>query len=79
MTCHVCQGCTDDLRFGVCFDCATEGDIRLGKRSTLSHWLHGIGHTLTGPWWKARTDFKCGWERIRRSGDYAPGREWGAL
>lgn len=68
-----------DTRMGICFDCATEGDLRLGRRSTVNHWLHGVQHALTGPWWKARIDFKCGWERIWRSGDYASGREWAHL
>ena len=37
ITCIVC-GARDDLRMGVCFDCATDGDIRLAKKSTLQHW-----------------------------------------
>lgn len=78
MKCIKC-GNDDELRFGVCFDCATEGDLRLGRRTTLQHWRHGIGSLLQGVWWRARIDFRCGWERIRRTGDYAPGRDWSKL
>lgn len=76
MTCRVCNTNTDDLRGGVCFDCATEGDLRLARRSALQHWLHGLEALLSGVWWMARMDFRMGWERIRRTGEYAPGREW---
>lgn len=76
MTCRVCNIDTDDLRGGVCFDCATEGDIRLARRSTLQHWLHGLSALFGGVWWMAKMDFRMGWERVRRSGEYAPGREW---
>jgi hypothetical protein len=75
MTCSVC-GKEDELRYGVCFDCASTGDIRLGSRSTLQHWWHGVTSLRPGLWWRARMDFKCGWERLTRTGEYAPGREW---
>ena len=77
MPCTLC-GKDEDLRFGTCFDCATDGDIRLAKKSTLQHWRHGLYSLCLGPsyWWRARMDFKCGWERIWRTGDYAPGRDW---
>lgn len=76
MTCRVCNSKTDDLRGGVCFDCATEGDIRLAKRSTLQHWTHALGAAFHGVWWMAKMDVRMGWERIWRTGEYAPGREW---
>jgi NMD protein affecting ribosome stability and mRNA decay len=66
MSCQVCGSGDDDLRMGVCFDCATEGDIRLAKKSTLQHWAHGVASIFQGVWW----------ERIWRTGEYAPGREW---
>ena len=75
LTCIVC-GASDDLRGGVCFDCATDGDIRLAKKSTLQHWAHGVYSCFCGVWWRARMDFRMGWERIWRTGEYAPGREW---
>lgn len=78
MKCVKCQR-EDDLRLGYCFDCATEGDLRLGRRSVMQHWRHGIGSLLQGVWWRARIDFRCGWERMWRTGDYAPGREWANL
>lgn len=74
--CRVCKTEQGDLRGGVCFDCATEGDLRLARRSMLQHWAHGLGAIFAGKWWMVRMDFRMGWERIRRSGDYAPGREW---
>lgn len=76
MSCQVCGSGDGDTRMGVCFDCATAGDIRLAKRSTIQHWLHGIGSLFQGVWWRARMDFKRGWERLWRTGEYAPGREW---
>lgn len=76
MACTVCGCGDDDLRMGVCFDCATDGDIRLAKRSTLQHWRHGVASVFQCVWWRARMDFKMGWERIWRTGEYAPGREW---
>lgn len=76
MTCQVCGSGDSDLRMGVCFDCATAGDIRLAKRSTLQHWRHGAYSLFCGVWWRARMDFRMGWERIWRTGEYAPGREW---
>jgi hypothetical protein len=39
-------------------------------------WIHGIGSICQGVWWRAGMDFRMGWERIWRSGEYAPGREW---
>jgi hypothetical protein len=79
MTCQVCKSDDTDLRFGVCFDCATEGDLRLGRRSVTQHWIHGVVSVFQGVWWRARMDFKMGWERLTRTGDYAPGREWADL
>lgn len=79
MACHVCKSIDSDLRMGVCFDCATEGDLRLWRRSTFQHWLHGIRRAFRLDWLMARIDFKCGWERIWRTGEYAPGREWEEL
>jgi len=74
----ICKGCgaDDELRMGYCFECASAGDVRLAKRKTWQHWLKGVSHLLRGYWWNAKTDFKCGWERIWRTGEYAPGREW---
>lgn len=76
MACSVCGYGDGDTRMGVCFDCATAGDIRLAKKSTLQHWSHGLGSVFHGVWWRARMDFRMGWQRIRRTGEYAPGREW---
>lgn len=73
-----CRGCKkwDDLRHGYCFDCASEGDLRLGRRSVLQHLVKAIGHAARGYWWNAKIDVKCAWERLTRTGEYAPGREW---
>lgn len=69
-------GRVDELRLGYCFDCASEGDRRLGSRSVHQHIRHAIGSALRGTWWMARMDMRCAWERLTRSGEYAPGREW---
>lgn len=76
MPCTVCHSKDTDLRMGVCFDCATDGDIRLAKKSTIEHWLHSIKALSQGAWWIAKLDFKIGWQRIWRTGEYAIGREW---
>lgn len=76
MTCRICNADTDDLHAGICFDCATEGDLRLGRRSVIQHWTHGIYSVFCGVWWRARMDFKMGWERLWRTGEYALGGEW---
>ena len=76
MKCSVCGHDDDDLRMGVCFDCASAGDIRLAKRTTRQHWRHALGSIRARVWWRARMDFKMGWERIWRTGDYAKGGEW---
>lgn len=77
----ICKGCgrDDDLRFGYCFDCATDGDLRLGRRSVMQHLGKAVSHVARGYWWNAKTDVKCAWERLTRTGDYAPGREWADL
>ena len=77
----ICKGCgrDDELRMGYCFDCATEGDLRLGRRSVLQHLAKAASHALRGYWLDARIDVKCAWERLTRSGEYAPGREWSHL
>lgn len=72
----ICKGCgrDDELRLGYCFDCATAGDLRLGRRTVLQHWWHAI--TKAKSWWMFKTDIRCGFERMFRRGDYAKGREW---
>lgn len=78
----ICRGCgrdDDDLRMEYCFDCASDGDLRLGRRSVLQHLGKAISHAAPRCWWKARIDLKCAWQRLRRTGEYAPGREWEAL
>lgn len=72
----ICKRCgkDEDLRFGYCFDCATEGDLRLGRRSILEHWWHAVSKARD--WWTFKTDIKLGFERMFRRGEYAPGGEW---
>lgn len=76
MSCRVCKSPDTDLRGGVCFDCATAGDLRLARRSVMQHWRHGVRALFGGVWWMAKMDFRMGWERWRRTGEYAAGREW---
>jgi len=77
--CVVCNEENGDTRYGVCFDCATEGDLRLGARTVREHLAHAWKEVWTGDWWVARLDVKCAWERLWRIGEYAPGRDWEEL
>jgi hypothetical protein len=75
MKCSYC-GKEEETRLGACWECATEGDIRLAKRGFLEHWFRAAVHLLLGARDLAKLDFKLGWHRIWRTGEYAPGREW---
>lgn len=71
--CSVC-GQIDETRFGVCFGCATAGEERAARRTVLQHLSHGFGRVARG-WFDfgTRMDFVWAWERLTRTGDYAPG------
>ena len=70
----ICKGCQkdDELRLGYCFECAEAGEARAAKRTVLQH----IGTMIRNLWRgsdDAKYDFKWAWERLTKTGDYAPG------
>jgi hypothetical protein len=69
----ICAGCgkDEDCRFGFCFDCATAGEERAARRTVLQHLSRGFKNLSTGSN-NARFDFQWAWERLTRTGDYAP-------
>lgn len=75
MICRKC-GREDELRFGYCFECASEGDMRLGKRTVVQHLVHSLKWLRKGDWQYFKIDVKCAWERLTRTGHYGPRSEW---
>jgi hypothetical protein len=71
--CVACGREDDDLRMGVCFDCADAGEAKAAKRSVLQHAALGISHLRPGHTWKARFDFRWAWQRLTSTGDYRRG------
>lgn len=82
MTCVCCRQEADDLRGGVCWDCATDGEREAAGFSVLRH-LWEAARRLPQPrrWWAARISVAWAWDRLTRTGYYAPGgifeREYG--
>lgn len=75
MTCKGC-GANRDLRLGFCFDCATDGERRAAMRSVVQHLLHIPRCLVHRNWFGAKTDLMWAWERLTKTGDYAPGGEF---
>jgi len=75
MICNCC-GRDDDCRMGICFDCATAAEIRASKRSVLQHVGKALGHLRRGDFTFARISLAWAWERLTKTGDYAPGGEF---
>jgi len=74
-----CAGCgqPEELRMGYCFDCAMAGEERAARRSVLQHLRCGFGRILLGNFsFATRMDFVWAWERLTKTGDYAPGGEF---
>ena len=70
-TCIAC-GKIDELRLGVCFDCASAGEERAARRTVLQHLGKMIFNIRRrSPNW--RYDLAWAWERLTRTGDYKPG------
>lgn len=78
MSCSVCGSDDTDTRMGVCFDCATAGEARAARRGVLGHIWRGIDAAMHAEWWVARICFRWAWERLTKTGDYAPGGEFDA-
>lgn len=71
--CICCGHFEDDLRGGICFDCATAGEIKALKRTVLQHLAKAVRNIWRGSWMAARIDLMWAWERLTRTGDYRPG------
>ena len=72
MNCTCC-GTHDDLRFGVCFDCASAAELRAAKRTVLQHLRQAARNCARRAWSSARVDLCWAWERLTGTGDYAIG------
>lgn len=70
-----CAGCgqDDELRMGYCFDCASAGEERALRRSVPGHLAKALWNAARCRWGNARIDLAWAWERLTRTGDYAPG------
>lgn len=67
----ICKGCkrNEDLRFGWCFDCATQGENYAAHRTVVAHIAKDIRNFLVhSP--NYRYDFIWALERLTRTGDY---------
>lgn len=74
--CFAC-GEVDELRMGCCFDCAMAGEEVAARRTVMQHLGHGIWRVLRGRFgFATRMDFVWAWERLTKTGDYAPGGEF---
>lgn len=73
-SCNYC-GKEAELRMGCCWECGTSGEARAARRTVWQHLWTGAKHAVQGSA-NARFDFQWAWERLTRSGDYAPGGEF---
>lgn len=62
-----------DLRLGVCFRCADEGELRAARRTVAMHLVKALSNALAGNWTYVRFDLRWAWQRLTGTGDYAPG------
>jgi len=70
--CTIC-GKRDDLRGGVCFDCASKAERSAARRSVEDHLRHGLDTLKCGDAEVARIYFQWALERLTKTGDYAVG------
>lgn len=71
MICDYC-GKDDELRFGCCWECACAGEAKAAKRTVVQH----VAQMFRSLWRRngnAKYDLKWAWERLTKTGDYAPG------
>ncbi len=71
-TCNFCGTADSELRAGCCFDCATKGEERAARRTVVQHIRKAATNARKGYWDNARIDLRWAWERLTRTGDYAP-------
>lgn len=71
--CKCCDKPVDDVRFGVCFDCASTGEERTAKRTVFQHIKKGLLNVRVGNYEYCKYDFLWAWQRLTRTGDYREG------
>ncbi len=70
--CKICNK-SNDLRAGVCFDCASTAEHRAATRNVLQHLRKSIDHFKIKQFTDARICFMWALERATNSGDYKKG------
>jgi len=76
LICRACGGAqvsTNDLRGGVCWDCADAGERRAAMRTVLEHILSASVNVRRRYWFGAKCDITWAWQRLTRTGYYKPG------
>lgn len=68
--CTSCKREVNDERFGVCFECAQDGEKRAAKRSVLQHVQSFWKHIKTKKYEYAKYDITWAFQRLFRVGDY---------
>ena len=63
----------EELRMGVCFDCAMSGESKSAKRTVLGHLKQSLKNIKRRRWDYVRYDLTWAFQRLTRSGDYATG------
>lgn len=70
--CGAC-GKFQDLRYGICFSCATAAEERLACRWVVGHLWNAAVHAARGGFRVALIDLRMAWARLWRVGDYKRG------
>lgn len=73
---EACVSCgrDEELRMGVCWECANDGERTAAARSVFGHIGHAISRMARGRFdFGTKTDLQWAWERLTGTGDYAPG------
>lgn len=66
-------GKDDELRLGICFDCADTGESNAASRSVIQHLSKAVRNATQRKWEYAWYDLTWAWQRANRSGDYKAG------
>ena len=68
-----CTSCKkeDELRFGVCFSCASSGESKAANRTVFQHLKTAIKNAQAKQYEYAGYDLKWAWQRLTRTGDYS--------
>lgn len=68
-----CTNCGNDeeCRFGICFDCASAGELRAARRTVLGHLRKAVTNIFAGNWRYMRFDVSWAMQRALSRGDYA--------